>query len=169
MKKQRQEYVKLSVQAQQMLLQDVYQRRHMEACGVLLGSIDEHGNWNVEQVLPLRNICESPVYFEFDSEELLMIDLAHPGQMIGVYHSHPTGFAEASGTDRQNMKRVNIEENIPWVWLIIRGPFANPLPPQYFLSQDTVLAYHHYPNDGLQKVKIATEIPPHLNSRDGGG
>lgn len=166
MKKQRQACVKLSLQAQQVLLQDVYQRRHMEACGVLLGSIDEHGNWYAEQVLPLRNIYESPVYFEFDSEELLMTDIAHPGQIIGVYHSHPTGFAEASGTDRQNMKRVNVEENIPWVWLIIRGPFTNPLPSQYFLSQDSVLAYHHYPHDGLQQVKIAAEIPPQQSASE---
>src|SRR5438270_202559 len=113
----------ISVNAQKTLLIDVHKRQRIEACGLLLGRIDEEGNWHVEEAHPLRNIFDSPVYFEFAPEDLLEVDMAYPGEVIGVYHSHPTGLAIASSTDRQNMKRVNVEQQIPWVWLIISGPF----------------------------------------------
>src|SRR5436190_8632319 len=118
-----QEQATLSVAAQKNLFLDLCARPHIEACGVLLGNIDASGNWYIERTLPLRNVFSSPVYFEFAPEELLEIELAYPGQIVGVYHSHPTGFASASKTDRDNMKRVNKEQQIPWLWLIVRGPF----------------------------------------------
>lgn len=160
MKKQISGYVKLSLEAQKSLLQDVYQRRHIEACGVLLGTIDEQGNWHIEQIRPLSNTFDSPVYFEFDPEELLLVEIEQPGRVVGVYHSHPSGFAQASSTDRQNMKRVNKDENIPWVWLIIRGPFEDSWQQRHqtVLPQDALIAYHHYAQSGLQRITIAEEI-----------
>src|SRR5258708_36534829 len=105
-KKQNKAYVSLNIEAQKALFLDVCTRRQIEACGVLLGTIDAEENWHVATVHPLRNTANSSVYFEFAPEELLEIDLAYPGQVVGVYHSHPTGFASASSTDRGNMQRV---------------------------------------------------------------
>ncbi len=151
--------VYISAGAKQSLLLDVYRRRSIEACGVLIGSIDDAGNWHVEGVHPLRNISDSPSYFEFAPEELLAADLAFPGQVIGVYHSHPSGFAKPSQTDRQNMKRVNASQHIPWAWLIVCGPFqpATKTPGQ-LREEDpldaTILAFHHYADEGLCSISI---------------
>src|SRR5947209_1715431 len=100
--------VTLSVDAQSTLFQDIYQRQDIEACGLLLGHIDSCENWYIKKAYPLRNIYNSPVYFEFAPEDLLAVELDYPGQIVGVYHSHPTGLAVASSTDRENMQRVNV-------------------------------------------------------------
>ncbi len=146
------------------MLLDVHKRQFIEACGVLLGSRDEDGNWSIEQAIPLRNIFDSPVYFEFAPEDLLTADIEHPGEIVGVYHSHPTGLAVASSTDRQNMKRVNAEQQIPWVWLIISGPFdRNPTLLQQvqrhlrLLPDSSFVAYHHYESEGLRRIPIHFE------------
>jgi [CysO sulfur-carrier protein]-S-L-cysteine hydrolase len=159
MVKQAQARVFVSIAAQKALFQDVHQRRHVEACGVLIGSMDEEGNWYIEQTHPLRNIFDSPVYFEFAPEELVTADLTYPGQIVGVYHSHPTGFAAASSTDRRNMQHVNVEQEIPWVWLIVRGPFhdAPPLLDEGHTRCSLILAYHHYAREGLRKIPVEIE------------
>jgi proteasome lid subunit RPN8/RPN11 len=159
MTKQAQAHVTLSVAAQKLLSLDVSQRRHMEACGVLIGSMDNQGNWYIEQAHPLRNTYESSVYFEFAPEDLLDAELRYPGRIVGVYHSHPTGYAKASNTDRENMQRVNSEQGIPWVWLIIRGPFegrAHTIGPDGWLAS-SIVAYHHYDQQGLCLVNIVLE------------
>lgn len=151
--------VVLSMDAQKTLLDDIYQRRAIEACGVLLGIIDADGNWQVQQIQPLQNAANSSVYFEFAPEDLLEVELTHPGEIIGVYHSHPGGFASASTTDRENMQRVNQDQEIPWVWLIIYGPFN-----EAFLQRAdgqiplaSILAYHHYSQEGLQRIAVQAE------------
>jgi [CysO sulfur-carrier protein]-S-L-cysteine hydrolase len=152
------QYVSLSQKAQHALSTDISQRHKIEACGVLLGSIDNFGNWLVEDICPLRNTFNSPVYFEFDPEELLNIELSYPDKVVGVYHSHPTGFAQASDTDRRNMQHVNTEECIPWVWLIVCGPFSQQ-PPQHKIPGTKILAYHHFDKDGLQKITLQLAEP----------
>ncbi len=153
----------LTTSAWKTILLDAFDRQQIEACGVLLGAISEAGSWSVQEAFPLRNAAASPVYFEFDPLELLSIDLAHPGRVIGVYHSHPGGPTVASSTDRQNMRRVNIEQQIPWVWLIVSGPFLVTSPaagPHLDAAADTqisikgMVAYHHYGTAGLQKISI---------------
>jgi proteasome lid subunit RPN8/RPN11 len=141
------------------LCKDIAQRPYIEACGVLLGTQDQQGNWHIEEAHPLRNTFSSPVYFEFDPEELLMTELTYPGKIIGVYHSHPTGFARASHTDRENMRRVNHEQKIPWLWLIICGPFDANFTSQHLIHtiSSAMIAYHHYEHQGLCKVKIELE------------
>ncbi|MEO8971606.1 MAG: Mov34/MPN/PAD-1 family protein [Ktedonobacteraceae bacterium] len=148
--------VTLSARAQKILSQDVRQRRHIEACGLLIGQIDAQGNWQVEHIHPLRNIFNSPVYFEFAPEDLLMAELDYPDHIIGVYHSHPTGFARASSTDRANMQRVNVEEHIPWIWLIISGPFDEQftITEKGSVAGTSIIAYHHYEKTGLMKIAI---------------
>lgn len=155
----------ISAGAKLSLLLDVYKRRSIEACGVLIGSIDAAGNWHVEAVHPLRNIFDSPSYFEFAPEDLLAADLAYPDQVIGAYHSHPSGFAKPSQTDRQNMKRVNVSQRIPWAWLIVCGPFHPiPIAPEQsqekhleLLADATILAFHHYADEGLCSVPLRFE------------
>ncbi len=156
--------VTISASAHKTLPLDIYNRQRIEACGLLLGSIDDSGNWHVEEIYPLRNIFDSPVYFEFAPEDLLAADLAYPDRIIGVYHSHPTGLAVASHTDRQNMKRVNVEEYIPWIWLIVSGPFDHaPTLLQIVqrhlqrIPNPSIIAYHHYADQGLRQIDIRFE------------
>jgi len=156
MKQSSKVYISLSIEAQKALFVDVYHRSTIEACGVLLGTMDEQGNWHVEQAHPLRNIFASPVYFEFAPEDLLMVEMEHPDGIIGVYHSHPTGFANASSTDRENMKRVNKEQCIPWVWCIIRGPFTDASA-EGRIALSSIVAYHHFEKEGLQRVPVVLE------------
>jgi proteasome lid subunit RPN8/RPN11 len=164
MRKNHKAEVSIDARAYEALLVDVYKRLRIEACGLLLGTIDQVGNWHVEDIHPMRNIVDSPVYFEFAPEELLSADLAYSGRVIGVYHSHPTGLAVASRTDHQNMQRVNAEENISWVWLIISGPFDHsPSLLQQVqrrlqrIPDTSIVAYHYYVDEGLQRITINFE------------
>jgi proteasome lid subunit RPN8/RPN11 len=164
MQKNHKAEVSIDARAYEALLLDVYKRQQIEACGLLLGTIDQAGNWHIEDIHPMSNISNSPAYFEFAPEELLSADLAYPGRVIGVYHSHPTGLAVASRTDHQNMKRVNAEEHIPWVWLIISGPFdhAPSLLQQVQrrlqrIPETSIVAYHYYEDEGLQRIAINFE------------
>lgn len=140
--------VRISTEAQKTLLADVCQRPDIEACGLLLGCINEQGNWLIEQAHPMRNIHHSPVYFEFAPEELLEAELAFSDKIVGVYHSHPSGHIRASHTDRDNMQRVNVEQRIPWVWLIVRGPFNGKY------RELSMIAYHHYQREGLREIAV---------------
>jgi proteasome lid subunit RPN8/RPN11 len=97
------------------------------------------------------------VYFEFAPEDLLEVELAYPGQTVGVYHSHPGGFAAASTTDRENMQRVNQEQHIPWAWLIIYGPFDKAFAQQESIPLTSILAYHHYAAEGLCQITVQSE------------
>ncbi|WP_084657785.1 Mov34/MPN/PAD-1 family protein [Thermogemmatispora onikobensis] len=155
---------------QRALLDDVWSRRKIEACGLLRGEIDAQGNWHVVAVHPLANIAESPVSFEFAPEDVLQVELAYPGQVIGVYHSHPGGLRGASRTDRETMQRVNGEQQIPWVWLILCGPFTASLPLAEASAGDRaaeeacarwlserLLAYYHDPSEGLRQVVAVLE------------
>ena len=170
MRKHPDTYVKLSTEVESTLYDDVCRRSSIEACGLLLGSIDERGSWQVEHTLPLPNTYNSPVYFEFAPEDLLAADLDYPGQIVGVYHSHPTGLATASSTDRDNMQRVNSEQHIPWLWLIICGPF-NAAFAQKHSIRSSIVAYHHYEKLGLRQISIqfqgSQEVrSPHLPIKD---
>ncbi len=136
--------------AQELLLKDVYSRRQIEACGVLIGERDADGNWHVQETQPLNNSSGSAVYFEFAPEELLEVEMNYPDRIVGVYHSHPGGYPRASSTDKKNMQRVNLEQGIPWVWLIVCGPFNNEM--LRGLATPTILAYFHSEHAGLQHI-----------------
>jgi proteasome lid subunit RPN8/RPN11 len=149
----------LSKVAQEALLIDICERPSIEACGVLLGHSGEMNNWYVEEILPLPNIFDSPVYFEFAPEDLLAVELSYPGQTVGVYHSHPTGFDRASKTDCQNMQRVNQQQHIPWIWLIICGPFDTVCTActNGAIPYDSIMAYHHFEDRGLQRIPVVMD------------
>ena len=80
-----------------------------ESCAVLLGV-----NGKVVEVLPMRNIDESPVTFSIEPAELLnAYDLAESKgmQVIAIFHSHPAK-PTPSSTDLKFME-IN-----PVVWVI---------------------------------------------------
>lgn len=158
----------LSWQAQQTIYADLVERPQIEACGVLLGSQEDNESgesglrWHIENVVPLRNSVNSPVLFEFDPAELLQVEMEHSEPIVGVYHSHPTGYGRASSTDRQNMQRVNQEQQIPWCWLIVCGPFDSAfaqMVEQGALPGKRMIAYYHHPEpDGPGLVKLNVEL-----------
>jgi [CysO sulfur-carrier protein]-S-L-cysteine hydrolase len=79
------------------MLQHVTEHAPLEACGLLAGK-----NGRVEKVLPIRNQAQSPVRFVMDPYEQLQafewID-SQELDLIGIFHSHPTGPEMVSATD----------------------------------------------------------------------
>lgn len=152
-------YLSLKKETLSTLFEDISRRPNIEACGVLLGKIDADGNWHVDRTYPLQNTATSPVYFEFAPDELLQAELLYPGQIIGVYHSHPTGFPQASATDCENMQRVNQDQHIPWAWIIITGPFdpASLLAMNGEVPPASMIAYHHFEDNGLKIIPISIQ------------
>ena len=69
----------------------------LEACGLLAGKNDR-----VEKVFLVRNQAQSPVRFVMDPYEQLRafewID-SHGLDLLGIFHSHPTGPETVSATD----------------------------------------------------------------------
>lgn len=69
----------------------------LEACGLLAGKGD-----SVEAVLRVCNAEQSPVHFRMDAQEQYQafewID-AHGLDLVGIFHSHPSGPETASPTD----------------------------------------------------------------------
>jgi proteasome lid subunit RPN8/RPN11 len=75
----------------------VAEQAPLEACGLLAGTHD-----TVEAVLRVRNAEQSPVRFRMDPrEQLSAFDWieAHGLDLLGIYHSHPSGPETASATD----------------------------------------------------------------------
>ncbi len=70
-----------------------------EACGMLGGK-----DRRVEKVYPMKNAKPGPDYYEMDPEEQfrVMKDIRDAGlQLIGLFHSHPSGQAYPSRVDVQ--------------------------------------------------------------------
>ena len=69
----------------------------LEACGLLAGKNDQ-----VEKVLLVRNQAQSPVRYVMDPYEQLKAFRwieSHDLDLLGIFHSHPTGPETASATD----------------------------------------------------------------------
>lgn len=81
----------------QEMLDHVERHLPLEACGLLAGISDR-----VEEVIRVRNQAQSPVRFVMDPYEQLKafdwID-SHGLELLGIFHSHPTGPETASSTD----------------------------------------------------------------------
>lgn len=80
-----------------------------ESCAFLLGH-----NYEVAEILPMRNIDESPVTFSVEPAELIQVyNLAESKgmQVIAIFHSHPAK-AWPSSTD------IKFMEINPVVWVI---------------------------------------------------
>ncbi len=70
-----------------------------EACGLLGGAAD-----SVSMVLPVTNVEASPVRYRMDPQEQIhaLYLLEDRGvNLIGVYHSHPSGPSYPSATDQE--------------------------------------------------------------------
>ena len=85
-----------------------------EVCGLLLGSADR-----VDAALPCRNVASDPATaFEIDPAQLIAALRAERGggpQVVGCYHSHPSGDATPSARDAAGATANG------WVWVIVRG------------------------------------------------
>jgi [CysO sulfur-carrier protein]-S-L-cysteine hydrolase len=81
----------------QEMLDHVHKHLPLEACGLLAGK-----NEQVERVIPIWNQAQSPVRFAMDPYEQLQafewID-SNGLELLGIFHSHPTGPETASQTD----------------------------------------------------------------------
>ena len=79
------------------MLDHVTRHIPLEACGLLAGK-----NGRVEEVIFVRNQAQSPERFVMDPyEQLKAFDWieANSLDLLGIFHSHPTGPETASPTD----------------------------------------------------------------------
>ncbi len=91
------------------LLDHAREGRPREVCGVLAGRRDADGETDgrqdrVERAIRTRNVADAPrIAYEIAPEELhrVLTDVeAEDRDVVGFYHSHPTGPAAPSPTDR---------------------------------------------------------------------
>ena len=81
----------------QEMLNYVQQNAPLESCGLLAGK-----NEQVEKVIFVRNQAQSPVRFVMDPyDQLKAFDWIESNQLdlLGIFHSHPTGPETVSATD----------------------------------------------------------------------
>lgn len=99
-----------------------------EACGLLLGQAGR-----IEQAVPAANLATDPErQFEIDPAALFAAHRAARAggaQLVGYYHSHPTGVVQPSPCDRARAPgdgrvwAIVAEGRIGW-WRDIGGDFA---------------------------------------------
>ncbi len=75
-----------------------------EACGILTGKRVQNGAEEITAFIPARNVHPSPeTHFEIDPQALIDAHrAARTGdgpEVLGYFHSHPTGPAQPSETD----------------------------------------------------------------------
>jgi [CysO sulfur-carrier protein]-S-L-cysteine hydrolase len=91
------EVLKLKSEHWQTMRQHVAALAPLEACGLLAGTRD-----SVKTVLKVRNAEQSPVRFRMDAQEqynaFQWMD-AHGLDLVGIFHSHPSGPETVSPTD----------------------------------------------------------------------
>lgn len=89
----------LTSDAKATLLEEATRAMPNECCGLLLGRGD-----SIESARPCANVHPDPArHFEIDPTALIAAHKAARSggpQVLGYYHSHPTGRAEPSPTDR---------------------------------------------------------------------
>jgi [CysO sulfur-carrier protein]-S-L-cysteine hydrolase len=81
----------------QQMLDHIDQQTPLEACGLLAGKEDR-----VEKVIPVRNQSQSPARFVMDPyEQLEAFHWMESNRLdlLGIFHSHPTGPGTASAID----------------------------------------------------------------------
>lgn len=81
------------------ILQQALECYPEESCGVILGPI---GKDEPTRIKPMVNSAHSPVFYEFDSRELLALYREieeNDKEIVVIYHSHPTSEAYPSSTD----------------------------------------------------------------------
>ncbi len=95
----------------QWMLEEVVQHEPEEACGLLAGQ-----DQRVLQVIPVTNVLHSPQQYRLDPLEQLqafnLID-SRGWELLGIYHSHPTGPSYPSQTD---IDQAYYPESIYLIW-----------------------------------------------------
>lgn len=121
--------MKITLTASQ--LEDIEQhaRRALpnEACGLITGRVDG-GNAIVAAIHPSENLAAGCGTFEIDPalHMSLQRDLRGGGEeIIGVYHSHPSGPPEPSARD---ISAAHAAAYGGWIWLITALHNANETP-----------------------------------------
>ena len=79
------------------MLDHVHNQAPLEACGLVAGKNDQVG-----RVIPIRNQAQSPERFVMDPYEQLQAFAwieTNGLELLGIFHSHPTGPETASQTD----------------------------------------------------------------------
>jgi proteasome lid subunit RPN8/RPN11 len=74
-----------------------------EACGLLLGHTMQ-GQFQVLEVHPVENVYKSPYRYRMDPQQQIQVFLEMEQrdlQLVGIYHSHPTGPDHPSAKDIQ--------------------------------------------------------------------
>lgn len=82
-----------------------------EACGLVAGIRDE-----VSGIFPIENILHSPVQYKMNPNEQIrtMLQLEKMGsELLGIYHSHPTGPPLPSNTD---ILEASYPDAIYFIW-----------------------------------------------------
>lgn len=109
----------VDAKATQALLTHAAQAHPHECCGLLLGEGE-----TITHVQPTANIHPEPeTYFEIDPAALIAAHKAERAggpQVIGYYHSHPSGDPVPSSTDRAQAAHDGK------VWAIVAGGPENP-------------------------------------------
>ena len=105
-----------------------------ECCGLLIGTMDGE-NVSVSRAIPLVNELHSPTAFRSEPRSLFTAMKAireMNGELVAVYHSHPTGEAIPSVRDREEITYpdaltviVGLPEGIAQLraWQFISGQF----------------------------------------------
>ena len=87
----------ISSELHRQLLSDTAESPHAEICGLLIGS------GRIERVVPARNVSTDPArLFEIDPAVLfaaIRAERSGQGDILGYYHSHPSGPPEPSPRD----------------------------------------------------------------------
>lgn len=109
--------------------------RPLEGCGLLLGQ-RVAGSATIMEAIATANTRASPQHYEIAPEDVLAADRrarAAGWQLLGAWHSHPTGSAVPSSTDRG-------EAWPDWCYLIVglAGPDVPELRAWRLLGEDFV-------------------------------
>ena len=106
--------MRVSCDALAALVSEAAHAHPRECCGILLGE----GSL-ITAISPARNVHPAPqTHFEIDPQSLIDAHRDARGggrQVIGYYHSHPSGRAEPSATDRLMAAADGM------VWAIVAG------------------------------------------------
>jgi proteasome lid subunit RPN8/RPN11 len=123
-----------------MLLKEAREKYPVEACGVLFGLI-KSDEILVEKIVPLKNILNSEVMFQVNSEEFLKTLIEHEEiglQHIGFFHSHP-------GSPNPSLIDLKYMELWPEsIWIIIS-------------CTNFMVAAYQFSNGELKEVDIIVE------------
>lgn len=101
------------------MLDHVSQDTSIEACGLLGGT-----NLRVSQIVPVRNVAESPLRFRMDPAEQIqaLFGFEERGlELLAIYHSHPSG---PSGPSQIDLEEAAYPEAVQLIWFQEAGDWV---------------------------------------------